>query len=553
MSEEQAFSLVPRTAAGSATPPLVLVIMDGVGVGKGDRFDAVAGAATPHLDRLGATGLYRTLRAHGRSVGLPSDQDMGNSEVGHNILGAGRIFDQGAKTVDAAFASGSMWGPTWQALLRQASSPGAALHLLGLVSDGNVHASLAHLEALLRQAAADGLRRVMVHALLDGRDVPDHTADTYVARLEAVLAELSDASGGVFRIASGGGRMVTTMDRYESDWRIVERGWRAHVLGEARRFDSAAAAIEALRAEQPGISDQQLPPFVVSDPDGPVGPVRDGDAVLVFNFRGDRVVEISRAFTEGDEFDAFDRQSRPRVLFAGMLQYDGDLALPEHFLVTPPSVRGTISEYLVGSGVSQFACAETQKYGHVTYFWNGNRSARFSEALETYRELPSDRVPFEQRPWMQSAQTADAVIEALHGGAHRFIRTNLAGGDMVGHTGDLQAATMAIEAVDLAVGRIAAAVEAAGGCLMVTADHGNADDMVERDAEGQPQCRADGSPRWRTSHTLNPVPLYIVGAPGWRLRDDLPAAGLANVAATLIDLLGFVPPGDYEPSLLEQA
>tara|TARA_Y100001934_G_scaffold89062_1_gene110494 strand:- start:10238 stop:11893 length:1656 start_codon:yes stop_codon:yes gene_type:complete len=548
-------SLAASSSVAAPEGPVVFVIMDGVGVGAGDAYDAVAAADTPTLDELRELGLYRELRAHGVRVGLPSDGDMGNSEVGHNILGAGRIFDQGAKCVDTAVATGTIWGDTWSGLVSGVRERDGALHLVGLLSDGNVHASMDHLHAMLLRAVADGVRRMYVHVLLDGRDVPDPSAERYVAQLEDWLASMrADNDSVVCAIASGGGRMTTTMDRYEADWSIVERGWKAHVLGDARPFRSATDAIATFRAEEKGISDQWLPAFVVTDDCGEaLGPISDGDGVVLYNFRGDRAIELAQAFVEGDEFAGFDRQRRPEVYFVGMVQYDGDLKMPPRFLVSPETVTGTISEHLAASGLKQFACAETQKYGHVTYFWNGNRSAKFDEATESYLEIPSDTVPFEQRPWMKAAETADAVVDAVESGAYAFIRANLAGGDMVGHTGSVRAATMAVEAVDLAIHRIRAAVRDAGGTLVVTADHGNADDMVERDKQGRALMRDDGEARWRTSHSLNPVPFYVLDCGGRtpQLRADLDQAGLANVAATLIELLGYEPPEDYEPSLLE--
>jgi 2,3-bisphosphoglycerate-independent phosphoglycerate mutase len=553
MATSQTRHALKRHSRHQGDGPLVFVIMDGVGVGLGDGYDAVARARTPSLDRLKDVGLYRTLRAHGVCVGLPSDADMGNSEVGHNILGAGRIFDQGAKCVNSAVDSGAIWGDSWRELTDAVAADNGTLHLIGLVSDGNVHSSMGHLERLINRAGEDGITSVRVHALLDGRDVPDHSAELYIETLERILGAARERFGGCFAIASGGGRMGTTMDRYEADWRIVERGWRAHVLGDARRFSTAAAAVATFRLESPGISDQNLPAFVVEDGDGPVGTIEDGDGVVIFNFRGDRVVQISQAFTAGNDFAPFARERIPRVAFAGMVQYDGDLNLPERYLVSPGTVDGTISECLAASGVGQFACAETQKYGHVTFFWNGNRSGKFSAERETYLEVPSDTVPFEQRPWMKSAETADAVIAAIESGDYGFIRTNLAGGDMVGHTGDFRAARLAVEAVDLAVGRIAAAVAKHGGVLVVSADHGNADDMVERDGAGSAKLNDAGSPRWRTAHSLNPVPFYVVPSshsPDWSLAPGLEQAGLANVAGTLITLLGYEPPHDYEPSLV---
>ncbi len=536
--------------------PLVFLVLDGVGVGRGDEFDAVHVARKPTLERLRREGAWRTLRAHGKAVGLPSDSDIGNSEVGHNILGAGRVFPQGASSVEAAFANGSLWLDPWRRVADNAKREGATLHFIGLLSDGNVHAHQQHLERMLEHAAAEGVRRLRVHALLDGRDVPDRSGERYLGRLEQTLARLREAHGCDACIASCGGRMVTTMDRYEADWRIVEAGWRVQVLGEGRKFPSALDGLAALRAEQPDLSDQVVPAYVIADAAGqPVGPIVDGDSVVLYNFRGDRAIEVSVAFEADASFDRFERVRVPKVCFAGMMLYDGDRAIPAHYLVSPAAVRDTISECLAQSGCTQFACAETQKYGHITYFWNGNLSAKFSEDDEVYVEIPSDRVPFDQRPWMKSAETADALIAAIDEGRFRFVRANFAAGDMVGHTGNLDAAVVAVEAVDLALARVAQAVQRARGCLVVTADHGNADEMVERDDAGRPLRTPAGAPVGRTSHTLNPVP-FVVWDPAQRalaLRTDLPQAGLANVAATLIELLGFVPPSDYEPSLLAAA
>ncbi|MDE2611986.1 MAG: 2,3-bisphosphoglycerate-independent phosphoglycerate mutase [Burkholderiales bacterium] len=541
----------PRRPAPSG--PVVFLVLDGVGIGCGDEFDAVHVARTPTLDRLRREGVWRTLRAHGKAVGLPSDADIGNSEVGHNILGAGRVFPQGASSVETAFANGAIWQGAWRRVADNARREGATLHFIGLLSDGNVHAHQRHLEALLERAAAEGVRRLRVHALLDGRDVPDHSAERYLGRLEERLERLRESGTCDARIASCGGRMVTTMDRYEADWRIVEAGWRVQVLGEGRKFPGALAGLSALRAEQPGLSDQVVPPFVVADAAGhALGPIVDGDSVVLFNFRGDRAIEVSLAFESDASFDRVERVRVPRVCYAGMMLYDGDRHIPAEFLVSPATVSDTLSECLAQSGCTQFACAETQKYGHITYFWNGNRSSKFSERNEVYLEIPSDRVPFDQRPWMKSAETADAVIAAIDAGRARFVRANFAAGDMVGHTGNLDAAVIAVEALDLSLARVAAAVQRRGGVLVVTADHGNADDMVERDADGRPLRTPAGVPIGRTSHTRNPVP-FIVWRPAGSalaLRDDLPEAGLANVAATLMELLGYVAPASYEPSLL---
>ncbi len=536
-------TLQPHPTRRAPAGPVFCVVMDGVGLGRGDETDAVALAHTPVMSWLDGHAGRVDLKAHGTAVGMPSDKDMGNSEVGHNVLGAGRVFDQGAKLVARAIADGSIFaGPVWRELVAHVRSTGGTLHFLGLLSDGNVHSHIDHLLAMLRQAASEGAGRLRVHALLDGRDVPARSALTYAERLEAVLAKLR-AGGTDAQVASGGGRMVITMDRYEADWPMVERGWQVHVHGQGRPFPSLRDAIETLYAKS-DTDDQYLEPFVIAGPDGaPVGPIRDGDAVVLFNFRGDRAMEISQAF-EDDDFTHFDRAPRPDVRFAGMMLYDGDRHIPRRYLVAPPKIADTMGELLARAGKVQLACSETQKFGHVTYFWNGNRSEPFDPALEDYVEVPSDPPPPDRRPWMRAAEIVDAVEAACTRRHYDFVRINFANGDMVGHTGDLESTRLAVACVDLCVGRIRDLVDRLGGALVVTADHGNADHMFDRGA--------DGSVQVRTSHSLNPVPLWIYDP---RLGGPVPTAALAepqlaNVAGTCLELLGFAVPEGYAPSLL---
>ena len=531
--------------------PLVTVILDGVGISPREDGDAVKSARTPTLDRLMATYPTTALRAHGTAVGMPSDEDMGNSEVGHNAFGAGRVFAQGAKLVAESIASGSLWhGQAWADVIGAAKS-GGTLHFLGLFSDGNVHSHIDHLKAMLVRAKEEGVKRVRIHILLDGRDVGETSALDYVDPFELFLAGLRD-NGFDVAIASGGGRMQITMDRYEADWSMVARGWAIHVRGEGRAFASAREAIETYRNEA-AVIDQDLPGFVIAADGKPLGPIVDGDAVVLFNFRGDRAIEISRAFTE-EHLAAFDRGTVPRVTYAGMMQYDGDTKMPARFLVEPPAIDRTLGEYLARNGISQYAISETQKYGHVTYFWNGNRSGKFDEATETYVEIPSDVVPFEQRPWMKCAEITDALIEAVQSGHYRYLRVNYANGDMVGHTGNFEAAVTAMQGLDLQLARLIPAVLAVNGTVIITADHGNADEMYELDKKGNVKRDAEGRTKAKTSHTLNPVPFVLIPAashPGYALRDDLAAPGLSNVAATILNLLGFEAPADYDPSLIK--
>ena len=413
--------------------PVLLVVMDGVGLGSEDQGDAVFLARTPNLDRLRKGPLSTQLIAHGTAVGLPSDDDMGNSEVGHNAIGAGRVIDQGAKRVNLAVQSGELFeGDTWKMLVARATA-GGTFHLLGLLSDGNVHSHQDHCFAMIRRLRQEGVERIRVHVLLDGRDVPQRSAQAYIEALETVLEDV----GGDCKIASGGGRMTTTMDRYEADWAMVQQGYDAHVHGKAAHtFATATDAIQYFY-DVLDVSDQFMPAFVIADEQQPVGRIEDGDSLVFFNFRGDRAIEISRAFDDKN-LTTITRGKRPDVLYAGMMEYDGDLHVPKRYLVEPPQIDRTLGEYLARAGVRQFACSETQKFGHVTYFWNGNRSGKFDDALEEYVEIPSDNVRFEQRPWMKAAQITDRTIEALRGGA-KALRINYANGDMVGHSGHLDA------------------------------------------------------------------------------------------------------------------
>ncbi len=531
--------------------PVLLAILDGVGFGKYADGDAVLNSNTPVLDGLMKSCPMTRLKAHGTAVGMPSDADMGNSEVGHNAIGCGRVFSQGAKLVEDAVTSGKLFdGDTWKKLVANALDNNSTLHFIGLFSDGNVHSNISHLKAMIQNAKAAGVKKVRVHALLDGRDVPETSALDYVDPFEEFLADLNK-DGVDYRIASGGGRMVITMDRYNANWEMVRKGWEIHVHGNGDMFKSAHEAIVALR-EKTGAIDQDLPPFVISD-DGktPVGAIEDKDSVIYYNFRGDRSLEITSAF-EDDNFTQFDRGRRPAVMYAGMMEYDGDLHAPKLYLVNPPEIDRTMDEYLCATKVHQLAISETQKYGHVTYFFNGNRSGKFDEVYDEYMEIPSDVVPFEQRPWMKCAEITDVVTDAIASGKYKMIRMNFPNGDMVGHTGNLEAVIVSLEALDLCLGRIKAAVEAAGGVLVISADHGNADDMFEHGKDGKIKVDSEGQAARKTSHSLNPVPCIVYDPEGKgeyasELRTGL---GISSLAATCIELLGFNAPADYDPSVL---
>ncbi len=546
--------LKKSTKFAGVSGPLLTIVMDGVGIAPDNGANAIAAAHTPTLDMLMKNYPTVAIRAHGTAVGLPSDDDMGNSEVGHNALGSGQVFAQGAKLVSQSIESGKIFtSNAWCEVVNNVKNNGSTLHFLGLFSDGNVHSHIDHLKGLIDNAKAAGVGRVRVHVLLDGRDVGETSALDYVLPFEEYMADLRDDSFDI-AIASGGGRMQITMDRYEANWAMVEAGWKTHVLGEGRQFASAEEAITTFRNETKVI-DQDLPPFVIAKDGEPVGTVNDGDSVVFFNFRGDRSIEISKAFEAGADFDKFDRKRVPTVTYAGMLEYDGDLHIPSRYLVSPPEITNTMTEYLVDTGISELAISETQKYGHVTYFWNGNKSGKFSEELETYIEIPSDVVPFEERPWMKCAEITDKLIECLRSGEYKCLRVNFPNGDMVGHTGSFLATECSMEALDLQLARILKVVDEMHGVALITADHGNADEMYEIDKKTKaPKAGKDGSFKAKTSHTLNPVPFIVYDnfySDKYSVKTDRSDLGLSSVAATTVNLLGFEAPEIWDESLVE--
>ena len=535
--------------------PVVLVIMDGVGIGTGGEEDAFAKARTPTLDNLMKSNFFTKLTAHGTKMGLPSDNDMGNSEVGHNVMGAGRVFAQGAKLVNESIESGNIFKTkVWEEIILKPKNENTVVHFIGLLSDGNVHSHINHLKKLINQCFIEKIKKVRVHILLDGRDVPETSALTYVDDLENFLNGFKKLNFD-YCIASGGGRMITTMDRYEADWNIVKRGWDTHVLGKGEKFESAKEAIEYFRSKNKGIIDQYLPPFVIKDKNNnneAIGKINNGDSVIFFNFRGDRAIEISRAFEEKN-FNKFDREFYPNVIYAGMMLYDGDLNIPKKFLVYPPSIKNTMSEYLVNINKTQCAISETQKFGHVTYFWNGNRSGKFNEKLEDYFEINSDKVMFNERPWMKAAEITDKTIEAIKSKKYDFIRLNYPNGDMVGHTGDFEAAVIAIESIDISLNRLLKIIKEEEGIIFICADHGNLDEMYEIDKNKKIKIDQNGNKMVKTSHTLNKVPAIIYDPlynGEYEINKNIEGS-LANIASTILMLMDLNVPGDFEPSLIK--
>ncbi len=533
-------------------PIHLLIVLDGFGLGSVPEWDAIGAADTPTFSHLFSDLPHTRLMTYGRYVGLPADKDLGGSEVGHQTMGAGRILDQGPTRINRAIADGSFFtSPALVDLVERCVRNGSALHLLGLLSDGNIHSHIDHFVAIVRFAHEKGVRRLYVHALLDGRDVGIQSALTYTDRIEELFAEINKSGDRDYRIASGGGRETITMDR-DHNWDKVRLGWDAHVHGVApETFGSAREAIETFRARTKGIVDQDLPPFVVMRDGRPVGPMADGDSVIMVNFRGDRAIQISRAFVEKG-FSEFDRGTVPDVAYAGMMTYDEDTNLPPLRIMGPAKVENPFGRRILELGMRQFRLAETQKFAHVTFFFNGGYREPLDPKMEDYVLIPSDKgISFDQRPAMKAPEIAAKAEALIRAGQHRFGLINFANTDMVGHTGNFKAAVAATEAVDAALGRIVAALKAVGGTALITADHGNADEMLVRGDTGEVEIS--------TRHSLNPVPaiLYDPAFDGtFRLRPVAPdlsiadTPGLSHVTATNLIMLGLPVPDDMARPLL---
>ena len=505
--------------------PVVLAVLDGVGLAPDGPGNAVSKARTSFLGTAARNYLHVALEASGDAVGLLPGQ-MGNSEVGHNTMGSGQVFRQGIAYIEEKFSTGEVFeAEAWKEAITRVLNDDSTLHFAGIFSDGGVHSHISHLEQMVAQAYEAGVRRMRVHAIFDGRDVPPQSEPKFIQRFEEFAGRFTDAD---IKIASGGGRMVCVSDRYENDWQVVARGWDMMVNGEADYFfPTAEEAVAMLKRIDPNVQDQYLPPFVIVDEnERPVGRVEKGDALIYFDFRADRAIEIAMAFTYWD-FPYFNRGDyQPTdVYFVGMTEYNADTHVPEHRLIEPMYIKEALNQFLGARGVSQLAVSETVKFGHITYYFNGNSYDKAEG--EVHHEVESYTQPFETRPWMRSAEITDAVIDNLD--KYDFVRINYPGGDMVGHTADMEATIVAMEAIDLSLRQIAKKVDEMGGCLVVVADHGNAEELL--DANGQP----------KTSHTTNRVPFVIYdNTPNrekYRLA-DVAEPGLANVAATLAVLLG---------------
>jgi 2,3-bisphosphoglycerate-independent phosphoglycerate mutase len=494
----------------------MLMILDGFGSNPSVYGNAIAQARTPNLDRLFSNHPHTTIRACGMAVGLPEGQ-MGNSEVGHLNIGAGRIVYQELTRIDKDIADGGFFENTaLVSVMDHVVVQDSSLHLMGLLSDGGVHSHIDHLLALLSMAKAKGLTKVFVHAFLDGRDVPPRSAAIFFEQLEAHMDRL-----GIGGIATISGRYYA-MDR-DNRWERVQKAYDSQTLGVGEIADNALQALEM--AYLRGENDEFVLPTVLSDSNGPVASIKDHDGVIFFNFRPDRSRELCRCYVD-PKFSGFQRQSIADDLhFVCLTQYD--LTMPNVEVAYPPhSLSNTLGEYLSQLGFRQLRIAETEKYAHVTFFFNGG--IEFPNPGEDRVLVPSPKVAtYDLKPEMSAYEVTDEVLKRIYERKYDFIVLNYANPDMVGHTGIIPAAVKAIETLDVCVERVANAIKDTGGQLIITADHGNADQMLNEDGSVM------------TAHSLNPVPFLVIGKENYTLSDG---GILADVAPTLLDLTGVAQP-----------
>ncbi len=494
--------------------PCLLMILDGWGIGPQTAGNAVALARTPNLAALRAAYPHPQLQCAGEAVGLPAGI-MGNSEVGHLNIGAGRVVYQDLVRIDRAVQTGELGrNPVILDLFDRIRTRGSALHLMGLVSDGGVHSQLRHLLALLEAAREQGLQKVFVHAILDGRDTPPDSGIGYLGQLQAHIDQHACGT-----IASVCGRFYA-MDR-DNRWERTRTAYHLYTAGEGRPATDPLTAVR--HSYEAAETDEFVRPIVLTDPDGrPRGLVADGDGLLFFNFRADRARQITRAFT-APEFDLFERRPLPALCgYACMTRYDESFGLPVVF--APEKIRGVLGEVLSRAGLTQLRIAETEKYAHVTYFFNGGDETPFAGEDRHLVPSPKEVPTYELKPEMSAPAVTREVLAQIAGGRYDVIVLNFANMDMVGHTGVLPAAIKACETVDACVGKIVDAVRSAGGAVLLTADHGNAELMAN----------ADGSVH--TAHTLNPVPFILID--DQRRTAGLRPGCLADIAPTLLSILG---------------
>jgi 2,3-bisphosphoglycerate-independent phosphoglycerate mutase len=498
--------------------PVALIILDGWGLSESCENNAVCQARTPRLDALAKNNPTAWLSASGLNVGLPEGQ-MGNSEVGHLNIGAGRVVYQDLTRISLSIKQGDFFtNPVLLDALTRIRQAGGKLHLMGLVSDGGVHSHITHLYALIALAKSAGVE-AYVHAFMDGRDTPPQSGADYLEQLEAEMSRL------------GHGRLATVIGRYyamdrDNRWDRVERAWQAMTLGQGRPAASSAAAIQAAYAA--GQNDEFIEPCVIQQGGAPLGRIRDNDGIIFFNFRSDRAREITRTFTQPG-FSAFERPEVPQLsAFACLTEYDETFLLPVAFAAE--SYAGILGEVVADAGLHQLRIAETEKYAHVTFFFNGGKETPFANEDRVLIPSPQDVATYDLKPAMSAIEVTDEVVRRIQQGAYDLIILNFANPDMVGHTGVLAAAISAMETVDSCTGRVVDALLEAGGCALITADHGNCEKMAD----------ANGSPH--TAHTANRVPLILVDPDNRQAK--LRPGILADIAPTILNLMGLAVPAE---------
>ncbi len=498
--------------------PVALIILDGWGISKSCENNAVCQAQTPCLDKLAESYPTSSLNASGLNVGLPDGQ-MGNSEVGHLNIGAGRIIYQDLTRISSSIEKGVFFSnQTLLDALTHIRNAGGKLHLMGLVSDGGVHSHNTHLYALIKLAKREKVE-VCIHAFMDGRDTPPQSGVGYLEQLEAEITRL------------GHGRLATVIGRYyamdrDNRWDRVERAWKAMTLGQGHPVDSSVTAIRAAYAD--GQSDEFVEPRVVQHNGLPVGRINDNDGIIFFNFRADRAREITRTFTQSD-FTEFNRPVVPKLsAFVCLAEYDATFELPVAFAAE--SYPRILGEVVADAGLQQLRIAETEKYAHVTFFFNGGIEAPFSNEERVMIPSPKDVATYDLKPSMSAPEVTDEVIRRIQMGVYDLIILNFANPDMVGHTGVLSAAISAMETVDRCTGRVVNALLEVGGCALITADHGNCEMMVDK----------NGAPH--TAHTVNQVPLILVDADN--RQANLQSGILSDIAPTILGLMGLAVPAE---------
>jgi len=501
----------------------VLCVMDGLGYSAREAGNAVVAAGMPNLTKARNEHLTTLIKASGHEVGLDSAKDAGNSEVGHNAMGAGVTIKQGLSLLNDAFASGAIFkSAVWQKI-----STYPKLNIIILCSNGRVHSNIEHLFKVIDQCKKQNLPFSVI-AITDGRDVSPRSAAEFLAQVP--------------NLAVIGGRGQIFMDRYQAQTEMLTKAFEVCVEGKAPVVKDWRAYLNEFYQANPNLSDEQVPPAIVD----PNLLIKNGEAILLLNYRGDRAVETARMFDNGDYLSDAQRAMVKDCYFAGILQYDAELNLPKNYLCEPPVINNTLTAWLCQHGVRQYTVTETVKFGHMTYFFNGNKSAPIDPKLETWLELPSDKLNnlYDKAPKMKAVEITDKLIENIESGKFDFLKCNLPNPDMVGHTGNFDAAVTACKTVDECVGRLYDVCQKNKVNLIITADHGNAEEMTDENG------------KVKTSHTNNLVPIAICpfGLPAMKLTNtENGAFGLTNLAATICTLLGLPADTHFNPSMIERA